>query len=189
MFAHHIESGFLHLPDIKDHRFIRGRCIQPVRPVSLIQDTVLELYLSVQTDTRNSFFIFLHGKTAHCKIAFDGILPHPHCKKIEPGFLTGPESRIRDLGLDHTVRVSLHCVDHFRGCRSFRSLPFLRTDHRTPDLDFHRTVSLRLHRDPHTPLFQIRDRLDPVDMIFGDFLHPDRLPDPALGRVKHSSRF
>ena len=55
MLAYHVKSSLFHFCNIKDKCLITRWCIQSLRPVSLIQHTILKLFFSIQTDTWKPF--------------------------------------------------------------------------------------------------------------------------------------
>ena len=66
------------------------------------------------------------------------------------------------------------CIYHIFSVNFRLSYPYL-----------HRAVFLRLHKNPDTLIFQIRNRLDPAYIRLRNFLHPDSLPYSALSRIEH----
>ena len=69
MLAEHIEAQILHGLDIVDERFVRGGGVHTVRPIALIQQTVLEVGLVVEEHTHHTLAVGAKTVFAHTKVA------------------------------------------------------------------------------------------------------------------------
>ena len=78
MLSEHIESQIFHCLNIVDHRLITRRCIQPLRPISLIQYPFLKIRLVIQKYSWNSFRISCHTNLSHGSVASHMIQSHLH---------------------------------------------------------------------------------------------------------------
>ncbi len=168
MLSEHIEAHFLHFHNIKDKSLVGGRRIQSVRPVTLIEHTVLKPCLSVQADARNPGLVLFHRKGAKRKITFYRILSHLNRKIIQPGHFTRPELTVRKGYRNLTIGKTAgfrQTVIRRRACRfhrtavsgnasvfSGRSL----IQCRLPNPDFHRRCGIPAHRNPHAPAPAVR---------------------------------
>ena len=105
MLAQHIEAHRLGGADIVDKRLVRRRGIEPVRPVALIEQTVLEVRLVIQKQARHSVFILCDGYLAHGKIAEHLVLAAAYAEAVELRVLRAPrfKARHRDLRRERIV--------------------------------------------------------------------------------------
>ena len=120
MLSEHIKSQLFHLLNIENQRFIRRCRIQTIRPVSLIQNPILKLYLSIQTDTRHLLCIHFYRKAAQSKITLYSIILHSHRKIIQPWFVTGPRPDYWNWNFNLLVRQAGNVCDD----RPFSALCF-----------------------------------------------------------------
>ena len=92
MLAYHVKSSLFHFCNIKDKCLITRWCIQSLRPVSLIQHTILKLFFSIQTDTWKPFClcIRLQWKLLHGEITDYLIFTHCYFVIIQIRFFTCP---------------------------------------------------------------------------------------------------
>jgi len=70
VFAYGIKSHIFELNHIPKHCFFGRRCQQTIRPPALIQCSILEYWITIQTNTLVTTFIFADTDLTHRKIAF-----------------------------------------------------------------------------------------------------------------------
>ena len=155
---HIVAHGFGHA-DIIGKRLVGGSGVQPVGPVALIQQAVVEEGLVVEKQPLYALFVLLHGEFAHGKIALDQILPAAHRKAVELGMVRGPGFKIRH-GDDRRQRIG-----------------------KAAELGISLCFSHSFRCDLHSGVVEIRGNAERFDVILGHGLHPHGLPDAALGRV------
>ena len=165
MLSQHVEPHVLGCLDIKYHSGIRRRCVQSVRPVALIQKTVVEIRCSVQEKTRNAVLIFLHGEGTVSKVTEDRILLTGHGEGIQFRVFRCPECKI-----------------FRRDTRGKRIVCPVKMSHRT-------CFSHDLGTDLHALFVNFRRDDETFDICLRDAFHPYGLPDAALRSVPHAAAF
>ena len=157
--AQHVEAAVFGRLNVKDQGLVRRRGVEPVRPVALIQQAVVEIGLAVEEEPGNAVLVLLHGQLAHSKIAAHLVLPTAHAEGIEPGMLRAPglEVRHRDPG----------------GQRILRAVKLRHGD----------LLAFDLRLDLHLAAVIARGDAQGTDIACRHSLHPHGLPDPALGRI------
>ena len=83
MLAQHIEAQRLCLFNVPAQRFIAGRGVQPVRPVSLIQKPFLEVRPAIEQKIRCAVLIRLHSEGAQAEVAFYPVSLTPGAQKAQ----------------------------------------------------------------------------------------------------------
>ena len=176
MLTQHIKAQRLHLLDIIDERFVRGRRHQALRPVALVQNAVKEIRLSVEQKARCPFRVFSDAKRAHGKIALDHIYSRLDPQGIELRVFGAPQAGLRDrnAGGDFVPERERD--------------PFLALIDKDPRLRAVLRLSAESHLQLHRLLFRIRRDLQLSEINFRDRLQPRRLPDAALRVIEHAAR-
>ena len=175
--AQHIKAQPLHFGDIVDHRFIAGGGVKTVAPVALIQQTVVEIRLTVEEQAGNPVFIRPDAEGAHPEVALH---------RIAAGQGNGDVVKKRIL---RTPGAQILRTDK-RGGRAGFIDPVLR-DHNTVLAHYNigpvGLVSLQLII--HPPGGKLRGDAQSAQVILRDALQPDRLPDAGLRRIPDTAVF
>ena len=185
--AQQIESQRFHLAQLPLHRRIGRRGIQALRPVALVQQAVEQDGLSVQAEAQHAPRIRLTAPLAQGKVAVHGVelllpsLRGAHGQVIQKRGIRAPrkEMFLRDVQRHLAVPVR------------FVAAPVLGNGHAAgphhgPQV--HRTAghgSMGSHG--HGAGIVVRRDRERLDVVFRYTLHPDRLPDAALGRIEHAA--
>ena len=156
MLAQHIEAHRLGGADIVDKRLIRRCGIESVRPVALIKQTVLEVWLVIQEQPRHSVFVLCDGYLAHRKVAEHLVLPAAYAEAVELWVLRAPRLKARhgDLSRERIVlsvkmRVCL-LVSPYVGLDRDRCLVNIRGDAQRAHIRLR--YGFEPHRLPYTAL-------------------------------------
>ena len=119
MLPHHVEAGLFHFLDVKDHRCIRWRRVQTLRPVSLVEHAILELYFAVKTDPQEFLMNFrFQRKLPHGEIADGSVVSQLYFKIIKIRSFTVPQRNGLNRDLDPFVTYSQYCCFQHILCRN-----------------------------------------------------------------------
>ena len=175
----------LYLAQLPFHRRIRGRGVQSLRPVALIQQAVEQDRLVVQAEAQHAPCVRCAAPLAQGKVAVHGVelllpsLRGAHGQVIQKRGIRAPrkEMFLRDVQRHLAVPVR------------FVAAPVLGNGHapgahHRPQV--RRTAGRRgMHFHGHGAGIIVRRNGERLDVIFRHALQPDRLPDAALRRVEH----
>ena len=157
----HVKAKCLHRQNILFKSLCIGRRIKAVTPISLIQQAVEEIRLSVQAKTRNPVDR-LHRQRTKGKIALHPIFSGYNCKVIQIRCFRAPPLRLLQCEVYFPVMDCVFLPIHQQRavfdafCRNFRPV--------FPGADFDAGYILQRHR-----------------------LQPHRLPDAGTGCIPHTS--
>ena len=183
--AQQVVAQRLYLAQLPFHRRIRGRGVQSLRPVALIQQAVEQDGLVVQTEAQHALFVRCAAPLAQGKVAVHGVelfflsLRSAHGQVIQKGRVRAPREEIlvRNMQRHRAVLVGLIAA------------PVLGNGH-TPGAHHRPQVrraagcrSMGFHG--HDAGIIVRHNGERLDVIFRHALQPDRLPDAALRGVEH----
>ena len=188
MLAKHVKAQLLHSLDIVDQSLVRGSCVQPVRPVSLVQHSCLENGMIIQTETGDAFFILLNIQLAHGKISIDLILAKADPYRIKKRRIRSPGDRIlyRDAGCfaGNNRDFKEKLLTYFFG----DSLLCKKTGRINLAQGFLSAVRASdLYFKGKALMIQIGSQFQAFNMVCSNFFQPYCLPDPALGSVEHAA--
>ena len=183
--AQQVEAQLLDLLQLVHHRRVRGRGIQPLRPVALVQQAVEEDGLSVEAEAQDAFRVRLTAPFAEGKITVHGIktvfvpLGGTHGQVVEERAVRTPrkEMFLRDVQRHLAVLVGLVAAPvlgngHAPG------------PHHSPEV-FCPAGLGRVGFYRHGPGIVVRGDRQLRNVIVRHPLQPDGLPDAALGMVEH----
>ena len=183
--AQQVEAQRFHLAELPLHGCVRGRGIQALRPVALIQQAVEQDGLVVQAEAQHPVGVRCTAPLAQGKVTVHrvelGFLPlvGAHRQVVKEGRVRAPweEMLFRDVQGHFAVLVGLVAAPvlgdgHAPG------------PHHGPQVD--RTAGLcRVHPHRHRAGVVVRGDGQGLDVVVRHPLQPDGLPDAALGRVEH----
>ena len=183
--AQQVVAQRLYLAQLPFHRRIRGRGVQSLRPVALIQQTVEQDRLVVQAEAQHAPCVRCAAPLAQGKVAVHGVellflsLRGAHGQVVQKGCVRAPREEIlvRNMQRHRAVLVGLIAAPvlgngHAPGA------------HHRPQV--RRAAGCRgMHFHGHGAGIVVRRNSERLDVIFRHALQPDRLPDAALRRVEH----
>ena len=185
VFAQQVVTQRLYLAQLPLHRRIRGRGVQPLRPVALIQQAVEQDGLIVQAKAQHAPCVRCAAPLAQGKVAVHGVellflsLRGAHGQVVQKGRVRAPweEILVRNMQRHLTVLTGLVAA------------PVLGNGH-TPGAHHRPQVRRAAGRrgmgfHGHRAGIIVRRNGERLDVIFRHALQPDRLPDAALGGVEH----
>ena len=202
VFPDHVEAELLHFPDIEDHGLVRRGRHQALRPVPLIQHTMEEIRGAVQRKAGPSFPVGSCSEGTHPEVSPDLIHSGTQPEMVQERIFRRPEMRGRhrdpelhagssvkmDLGSISLTKIRLRILIPMKACRGIFRFVTVRPGTFKPE----NHLSLNIFRKSQLKLRSLFRRSgrdpDPCDMLSRDYLHPDRLPDAALGVVIHAAR-
>ena len=183
MLADHVVSEVFGLLDVEFQGLVRRGGIEAVRPPALVQRTIVEDMLPIETQPFITIFIDHHAHRTHGRIArylIHLILPLAQAQPetVQIGCIRGPQLRIRN-SRDHRLSGSGNCG-------------------RDPgpvgreDFHLHRRIQIfvsgAIHRYREGTAFRIGDCFVIRDVCSGNGLHPHALPDTGYRCVPDSPR-
>ena len=95
MLAKHVEAHGFGGGDVVYHRLVRRRGVQPVGPVALIEQAVMEVRLVIQKQARHAVLVLFDRELAHGKVALHLILAAGDAEAVELRMLRRPRLEIR----------------------------------------------------------------------------------------------
>ena len=183
--AQQVVAQRLYLAQLPFHRRIRGRGVQSLRPVALIQQAVEQDGLVVQAEAQHAPCVRCAAPLAQGKVAVHGVellflsLRSAHGQVVQKGRVRAPreEMLLRNMQRHLTVLVGLITAPvlgngHAPGAHH---RPQVRRAAGCRGMGFH----------GHGAGIIVRRNGERLDVIFRHALQPDRLPDAALRRVEH----
>ena len=187
--AQQVEAQRFHLAELPLHGCVRGRRIQALRPVALIQQTVEQDGLVVQAEAQHPVGVRCTAPLAQGKVTVH---------RVEPGFLplVGAHRQVVKEGRVRAPWEEMLFRDvqgHFAVLVGLVAAPVLGDGHAPgphhgPQVD--RTAGLcRVHPHRHRAGVVVRGDGQGLDVVVRHPLQPDGLPDAALGRVEHPAGF
>ena len=113
--AQHVEAHVLHELDIKNHRLVRWRGIQTVRPVALIEYAVMIIRPAVKQQTRRAVFILSHPDRSHGKRGIYRIIFRAQLGIVQKRGLRRPQAQILRANIGAGLAICIRPVlgDHF----------------------------------------------------------------------------
>ena len=185
MFAQQVVAQGFYLAQLPLHRRIRGRGVQPLRPVALIQQAVEQQRFVVQAEAQHAPCIRCTAPLAQGKVAVHGIelfflsLRGAHGHIVQKGRIRTPrkEMLVRNMQRHRAVLVCIIAAPVL-GDR------YTPGPHHGPQV--HRAAGRRgMGLYGHGAGIVVRQHGQGLDVILRHTLQPDGLPDAALGRVEH----
>ena len=183
--AQQVVAQRLYLAQLPLHRRIRGRGVQPLRPVALIQQAVEQNGLIVQAEAQHAPCVRCAAPLAQGKVAVHGVellflsLRGAHGQIVQKGRVRTPweEILVRNMQRHLTVLAGLIAAPvlgngHTPGAHH---RPQVRRAAGGRGMGFH----------GHGAGIVVRRNGERLDVIFRHALQPDGLPDAALRRVEH----
>ena len=183
--AQQVVAQRLYLAQLPFHRRIRGRGVQSLRPVALIQQAVEQDRLVVQAKAQHAPCVRCTAPLAQGKVAVHGVelfflsLRGAHGQVVQKGRVRAPweEILVRNMQRHFTVLAGLIAA------------PVLGNGH-TPGAhhrpQVRRTAGRRgMYFHSHGAGIVVRRNGERLDVIFRHALQPDGLPDAALGGIEH----
>ena len=183
--AQQVVAQRLYLAQLPFHRRIRGRGVQSLRPVALIQQAVEQDRLVVQAEAQHALFVRCAAPLAQGKVAVHGVellflsLRGAHGQVVQKGRVRAPrkEMLLRNMQRHRAVLAGLITAPvlgngHAPGAHH---RPQVRRAAGCKGMGFH----------GHGAGIIVRRNGERLDVIFRHALQPDRLPDAALRRVEH----
>ena len=183
--AQQVVAQRLYLAQLPLHRRIRGRGVQSLRPVALIQQAVEQNGLIVQTEAQHAPCVRCAAPLAQGKVAVHSVellflsLRSAHGQVVQKGRVRAPweEILVRNMQRHRAVLAGLIAAPvlgngHAPGAHYS---PQVRRAAGCRGMGFH----------GHGAGIIVRCNGERLDVIFRHALQPDRLPDAALGGVEH----
>ena len=88
--AQHVKAHVLGRLNVENERLVARCGVHAVGPIALIEQTVVEIRLSVQKQTLYALVVLFHGELAHGKVAFDPVLTVDDRKVVKLRVLRRP---------------------------------------------------------------------------------------------------
>ena len=162
VFPEHVETHGLCGLDVEAERLIARRGVQSIGPPALVEQSVVEIWLSVQAQALHALGVGLHRETPHGEIALHPVLAQRQAELIEIGVLRRPE---------------MHLIPQPEQCRR----PGVKV---IGHAVYERTAgALAVHEELHRALVHMRRYIQRADVLLRHALAPHRLPDAAHGRI------
>ena len=96
MLAQHVKAHVLGRLNVENERLVARCGVHAVGPIALIEQTVVEIRLSVQKQALYALVVLFDGELAHGKVAFDPVLAVDDRKVVKLRVLRRPCLKVGD---------------------------------------------------------------------------------------------
>ena len=175
--AQHIKAQPLHFSNVMDQRLIAGGGVVAVAPVALVQQSVLEIGLSIQQQPRQPLFVLPNAEGPHPEVAF-----HPVAARQDDG-------NIVEERLLRAPQAQFLCRDGKRALSIFVGLPFGNDAPIPANRDSGHGRVIRLQPNVDRIFLRLWGNAQGPQIIFRYAFHPHRLPNARLRRVPDAGVF
>ena len=166
MFSNRIKAHFFERRQLVDRGLIARISQKPVRPVALIEHAVEKVGFAVEREPHFSRLVPLFSKRSHAEIG----------RELIPRVIR--DRKIIKLGIFRRPKLKIVRERNFARIFFADNFFFLVVNDDFPFFRF-------LRKDTHRFRARVRVNFGRFDIVLWHTFHPNRLPNPALGRIPY----